>query len=115
MTCQATDACNPHVAFMPFVEGFASIHNAIGGGLLGIAVMQFGLWLILYVALVNAVALVTRHSVARWSAGVSSYLLTGCMTLALTFYAITPAMNVLGVVYLSAIWPLWIYCGVGIP
>lgn len=115
MTCNATDACNPHAAFMPLVEGFANLHGAVGGGLLGIAILQFGLWFVLYAVIVNVIATPRLIVLGRWVAGIASYLLTGLITLALTFYAITPAMNLLGVLYLTVIWPLWTYCGVGVP
>ena len=115
MTCNAVDPCNPHAAFMPLVETFASLHASVGGGLIGIAILQFGLWFVLYAVLVNVISTPRLSITARWIAGIVSYLCTGLITLALTFYAITPAVNLIGVAYLTLIWPLWTYLGVGIP
>jgi hypothetical protein len=99
-----------HSFFIPWVEGFAHVHHVLGGGRFGIAIIQFGLWFLLYFA---AVWLLPR--VSHWASGIATYLATGLSTLAICFYAITPAMNLLGVAYLTLIWPLWTYAGVGVP
>jgi len=100
---------NPHGWLMPYVERFADLHHLLGGGKPALALMQFGLWLLLYAILA---AFVIR---SRWVAGIVSYLLTGLMTLAATFYAITPAMNGIAVAYLTIIWPFWCWLGAGVP
>lgn len=117
--CAATDPCNPHLGFMPLVEALADAHGALGGGMIALAVLQFGLWIVLY-AILSLPTLAKAGSFARVTAQflialIASYLLTGLLTLGLSFYALTPAMNWVGVAYLSLIWPLWIYAGVGVP
>lgn len=104
-----------HSFFMPLVKALADVHALLGGTKASLAVLHALLWGGLYVCLFWIAKAWLSRLAARIVAIVVSYLATGMLTIGLTFYAMTPAMNALGVAYLSLIWPFWIYVGTGVP
>lgn len=102
---------NDHSTFMPILSGMAKIFNALGGGMLSLVVIEFGFWAIVS----GLIFLILRGRLRVILSVAIGYLATGLVTLALPFYALTPAMNIIGVTYLTLIWPFWVYLGAGVP